>query len=97
VLEVGWLYIILKVEAKCAIQITNNHQEALNEVITVYGNIGLKQPLYSQYEELLRTQPDITHFISAGYFDIIQVHKVVLQVFTQRCKLLRLYVNNIFN
>ncbi|OCK76290.1 hypothetical protein K432DRAFT_306677 [Lepidopterella palustris CBS 459.81] len=70
---------------KYMLEITNDHHEAFNEVIDVYGKIGLKQPLYTQYEELLRTQPDITQVISAGYSDIVQVHALALRVFTQRC------------
>jgi hypothetical protein len=57
------------------------------EVLGVYEKVGLKQPAYNQYEELLRTQSDITQLISAGYFDVIQIHRLVLQVFTQRCQL----------
>jgi hypothetical protein len=63
-----------------------DHQEALNEIIDVYGRIGRQQPLYTQYDELLRTQPDITHIVSAGYSNIIQVHELALQIFKQRCK-----------
>ena len=67
-------------------QLTKDHQEALNEIVDVYGKIGRQQPLYPQYDELLRTQPDITQIVSAGYSDIIQVHALALQIFKQRCK-----------
>lgn len=50
----------------------------------MYEKIGRQQPLYPQYDELLRTQPDITQIVSAGYSDIIQVHALALQIFKQR-------------
>ena len=67
-------------------QVTKDHHEALNELVDIYGKIGRQQPLYSQYEELLRTQLDITPIVSAGYSDIIQVHTIALQIFKQRCE-----------
>ena len=67
-------------------QVTKNHQEALNEVVDIYGKIGRQQPLYVQYDELLRTQLDITQIVSWAYSDIIQVHILALQIFKQRCE-----------
>ncbi|PQE07969.1 kinase domain-containing protein [Rutstroemia sp. NJR-2017a WRK4] len=62
-----------------------DHQEALNQIVDVYGEVGRQQPFHTKYDELLRTQPDITQIISAGYSDIIQLHAVALKIFKQRC------------
>jgi hypothetical protein len=50
----------------------------------MYRQIGLNQPLRSQYEELLCSQPEMGMILSAVYYDIIRVHKFTLMFFEQR-------------
>jgi len=52
----------------------------------MYRHIGLNQPRRSQYEELLRSQPEIGMVLSAAFQDIARVHKLTLMFFKQRRK-----------
>jgi hypothetical protein len=50
----------------------------------MYRQIGLNQPLRSQYEELLCNQPEMRVILSAVYYDIIRVNRLTLTFFEQR-------------
>jgi hypothetical protein len=50
----------------------------------MYSQIGLNQPLRSQYEELLCNQSEMGVILSAVYYDIIRVHRLTLTFFEQR-------------
>ncbi|PVH75487.1 hypothetical protein DL98DRAFT_466362 [Cadophora sp. DSE1049] len=60
------------------------HKDALNEVLNMYKQIGLVQPLHSQYEELIRKQPEMYMILSVAYSDMIRIHKLTLTFFEQR-------------
>ena len=60
------------------------HEDALNEVLNMYKQIGLVQPLHSQYEEFIRKQPEMYIILSEAYCDMIRVHKLTLILFEQR-------------
>lgn len=74
-------------DTKHGTQITDDHQEAFNQIVDVYEKIGRKQPLSALYEELQRTRTDITDVIISGYSGVIHVHRLILRVFAQRCEL----------
>lgn len=66
------------------LETTSTHENAFNEILSIYRQIGLNQPLRSQYEELLCSQPEMGIILSAAYSDIIRVHKLTLIFFKQR-------------
>ena len=67
-------------------QVTDSRADAFNDLLDIYGQIGRNQPSLSLYKELFVIEPDLTQLLSAIYYDIIQVHKLVVLYFQQRRK-----------
>ncbi|KAH8708495.1 hypothetical protein GQ44DRAFT_627937 [Phaeosphaeriaceae sp. PMI808] len=66
------------------LQVTDSRADAFNDILEIYEQIGRNQPSKSMYTELFIKEPDLTHILSAGYRDIVEVNKWLVLYFQQR-------------